>query len=73
MVVKELGVDAHATIVTVRKIIPSSNTTKAAVGTMIRRLFGTHPQVANATVILSKLDTALPTLVAVCHREKKEP
>jgi hypothetical protein len=68
VIVEQEGVDAHATVHAMPKILPSSNPTEAAIDTVVRELFGSHPEVTNATVIFSKLNMTRQTFVAVRYR-----
>lgn len=71
VIVKEFGINTHATIVAVAKVFSATDTTKAAVTTMVGRFAGRHPQVANITVIASELNATLPTLVAVVRETQR--
>jgi hypothetical protein len=65
VIVKQLGVNAHAAIVAVTKVISTAHSTKAAILTVIRVLLIGHPQIANAAMIFSKLNSTRHTLVSV--------
>lgn len=63
---EHMDANAHATFVAVTKGLLTSNATKATVLTMKGLFRLCHPEVANAAMILSKLDSAMSTLVSVC-------
>jgi hypothetical protein len=69
VIIKQLGIDAHATVVTVLKVLASTHTAKAAVFAMIRRLLGRHPKVANIAVVITKLDSTGKAVVSVQERD----
>ena len=62
---KERGVDAHAAVIAVAEVFGPTDTTEAALCTVVGTFLGRHPQVANGAVILSKLDTAADAVVTV--------
>lgn len=64
MILKQLDVDAHATIIAMPKVLSATHPTKAARGTMIRGFIIGHPQITNAAVIFAKLNTARNTVLA---------
>ena len=64
VVIEQERIDAHSTVVTMLKVLPATDSTKAAVVAMIGTLFGRHPQIADITVILSKLYAAIDTAIA---------
>jgi hypothetical protein len=64
VIVKEKCINTHTTVVTVPKVIAASDTAESAIFTMIRRFASAHPQVANTTVIFSKLYATLTAIVA---------
>jgi hypothetical protein len=51
--------------VAVLEVLPASDAAKAAVRAVVGLLLGRHPQVADATVVLSEGNAALDALVAV--------
>jgi hypothetical protein len=63
-------INAHSTVVTVLKVIASTDTAKATVLAMIRVLVIRHPKIANVAVISAKLDSTANTIVAVVNRER---
>ena len=69
---KERGVDANAAIVAVAKVFGSTDATEAALCTVVGTFLSRHPQVANGTVILSKLDTAADAVIPVVRSVRVE-
>jgi hypothetical protein len=65
VIIEQLDVDAHATIIAMPKIISAAHPTKSARGTMIRGFIIRHPQITNTAVIFAKLNTTRNTVVAV--------
>lgn len=57
VIIKEFGIDAHATIITMTKVFATTHPTKSASFTMIGRFRVGHPQVTNVAMILPKLNT----------------
>jgi hypothetical protein len=43
VIVKEEGIDTHATVIAVTKVLSSTYSTKAAIATMVRRFVIGHP------------------------------
>ena len=70
MVVEELGVYAHPTIVAMFEIRFASNATEATVRTVIGFFSRGHPKVAYGTVIFSELDFTFNTVVSTFEEEK---
>jgi len=58
-----LLVDTHSTILAVTKVLTPADAAETAVRTVIRTFLVGHPQVANGTVILAKLDVAVDAFV----------
>ena len=67
MVVKQKRVYAHSTVLAVAEILPTANSTKAALVTMVWLILGRHPQIADTTMIVSKLHTAVNATIPVGH------
>ena len=67
----ESSVNAHATIMTVLKILGTANTTKTTIGAMVGPFVICHPEIANAAVIFSKLNSTLDAIVTVYFPEIK--
>jgi hypothetical protein len=65
-------VDAHATIVTVPKVLRPAHATESAVTAVVRLLVVRHPQVTDVAVVLSKLDSAVDTIVPANHPEENQ-
>lgn len=72
VVVVQGPIDAHATIVTVLKVLGTTHPTKSTIRTMVGTLLIRHPQIAYAAMIGSKLYTAVDTVVAVNFTKKKK-
>jgi hypothetical protein len=56
-------VDAHATLVAVLEIVPTTDAAKTTVMTMVGLFVGTHPKVANVAMILTKPDVTIDTVI----------
>jgi hypothetical protein len=65
VIIKQQGVDAHATVITVSEVLPTTHAAKATVFTVIGRLLVGHPQVANTAIVSTELYTAIDAVVAV--------
>lgn len=68
----ETSVDAHSTIVTMFEILGTTHAAKAAVGAMVGSFVVGHPEVANATVVLSHLNATLGAIVSENIKERGE-
>jgi hypothetical protein len=62
VVIKQKGINAHSAIVTVRKIFPPADATKATFFAVVWILVRGHPQITNVAVVCSKLN---PTVYAI--------
>jgi hypothetical protein len=45
------------------EIIPSTHATKTTIVTMVRLFFGAHPKIANVTMVLTKPDVTIHTMI----------
>lgn len=63
----ETAVDAHATVVTVLEIFGSPHPAESTVSTMVRPFVVGHPEVANITVVFTKLNATLDALVCLAR------
>jgi hypothetical protein len=54
----QIPVNAHAALMAVLEVFPAPHATKAAIGTVVRRLFVRHPQVADVAVVRAKDNAA---------------
>jgi hypothetical protein len=64
MIIKQHGINAHSTIMTMPKVILSTHPTKSTLCTMIGLLLRWHPQITNITMIAPKLYMALDAIVS---------
>jgi hypothetical protein len=64
VIVKQKGIDAHATIVTVTKVLTTTDSTESTSTAMIGRFIVAHPQVTNVTMISTKPCTTRNAIVA---------
>jgi hypothetical protein len=60
---EDLLVNAHSTILAVTKVLAPADTTETTVGTVVGTFLVGHPQVANGTVILAKLDMTVDAFI----------
>jgi hypothetical protein len=65
VIVQEERVNAHATVVAVTKVFPTTDATETTVRAVVRRFLVGHPEIANVAVVFTKLDAALDAVVAV--------
>lgn len=65
VIVVQGPVYAHATLVTVLKVLCTSDSTESTIFTMVRCFFIGHPEIADNTMIRSKLHSTGDAIVAV--------
>jgi hypothetical protein len=65
VIVVEGAIDAHAAVMTVFKVLSSTNTTETAIRTMVRTFLIRHPQIADVAMVFTKLDIARNAIVSV--------
>lgn len=63
VIVIQVLVDAHTTIVAMQKVFGATHAAEATVFTVVGTLFVRHPQVANVAMIGAELYTAVDTMV----------
>jgi len=61
----ETSVNAHSTVMTVLKILRPSYSAESTIRAVIGPLVVVHPEIANITVVFSKLNSALDAIVSV--------
>ena len=69
VIVKQQGINAHTTVVTVLEVFATTYAAESAILAMIRSLLGGHPQIADIAVVFTELDVAFDTIVPV-EKEK---
>jgi hypothetical protein len=67
----ETAINAHAAFVTMQKVVGSSHSTKAAIGTVVRSLLVRHPQIANIAMVRAKLYRTGYTVVRFAALSRK--
>lgn len=67
VIFKESRIDTHAAVMTVSKVFSSAHTAETTIGTVVGLFIVRHPQVANDTVVRSKLGTARRTKVGLAR------
>ena len=72
VIIKEKPINAHATIVTVPKVFPSTHPTKPTFLAVIRGLVIGHPQITYFTMVGTKLRVAAGAKIAVIRKETKQ-
>jgi hypothetical protein len=70
VIVKQQGINAHATIVTVLEVFTTTDATESAILAMIRSLLGGHPKIADIAVVFTELYVTVETVVPVGKIEK---
>ena len=65
VIVKEQNINAHTAVVAVLEVLATANAAKAAGFAVVGQVAVGHPQVANVTMVRTKLYTALDAFVAV--------
>jgi hypothetical protein len=55
VVIKKKCINTHSTIVTVPEVLSTTNTTKATIGTVVRRFIIRHPQITYVAMVGTKL------------------
>ena len=62
---KQLLVDTHSTILAVTKVLTPAHTAETTIRAVVGTFLVGHPQIANGTVILAKLDVTVDAFVTV--------
>jgi hypothetical protein len=70
VIVVESTIDAHSAVMTMFEVLRATDTTKAAVSTMIRAFLIGHPQIADVAMVFTKLDVARNAIVSVTEPPK---
>jgi hypothetical protein len=65
VILKDRYINAHATVMTVTKVVATADTTKATIVAVIRFFLIGHPEIAQAAMISTELNVALHTRIAV--------
>jgi hypothetical protein len=68
VIVKQQGINTHATVVTVLEVFATTHATEPAIFAMIRSLLGGHPEIADIAVVFTKLDIAVDAVVPVAKK-----
>jgi hypothetical protein len=63
VVIDKVHINTHSTSVTMFEVVPASHSTKSTGRAMIRFFICFHPEIANFTMVLSKLHVAINTIV----------
>ena len=64
---EQRGIDAHATIVTMTKVVTATDATESTVVAVVGFFHILHPQVAYIAVVISELNVAVNTLVGLAR------
>jgi hypothetical protein len=69
VIVKQQGINAHTTVVTVLEVFATTHAAEPTILTMIRCLLGRHPKITDIAVVFTKLDVTVDTVVPVAKRK----
>lgn len=65
VIVKQEGINAHATVVAMTKVLATADAAKAAIDAVVGSFAGGHPEIANVAMVFTKLNATADTIVAV--------